>query len=303
MNSYQINDVLDAQARDSLRHLELFARRVVAGILNGGHKSRRKGVSTEFDHHKNYQPGDPLKHIDWKVSARHDAFFVKRYIEDTSLAVRLVLDRSGSMLQESEGGSKHLQSSRLIASLAYLILRQRDSVGLVMTASDDTLWLPVRSADTHLVQILRALVHRAPAAEDSLQVCLKAILDRAERRGLIVVVSDLMFDPGPIQQQMARLQAQGHEVLVFQVRDTLEETFPFNRWVQFQDLENPAQRHRLDPVPLRKIYLEEYQALLEEWRTWCRKQNMHFVTLNSGDRIETVLSEYLCVRMGIEGKT
>ena len=301
-DTYHLDDILTPQARESLRHLELYARKVVDGVLHGGHRSRRKGVSTDFDHHKNYQPGDSLKHVDWKVSARHDEYFVKRYIEDTALSVRLVVDRSASMLQESGGPTRYLQAARLAASLAYVILEQRDSVGLVLTASDETFWLPMRSNDLHRVQILRALATKSPAADDNLRTSLETILDRAERRGLIAIISDLMFDPTPVQSQLAKLQGQGHEVLVFQLRDPTEESFPFNRWVRFIDRENPAIRHRIDPVPLKKIYLEEYQALIGEWKSWARKQDVHFITFRSDESVQTMLAEYLFYRTEVTAK-
>jgi uncharacterized protein (DUF58 family) len=301
-STYRLEHLLPPGARDALRVLELFARRTVEGLLHGAHRSRRKGVSTDFDHHKLYQPGDPLKHIDWKVSARHDRYYVKRHIEDTALTVRLVVDRSASMLQETDGASLYLQASRLAASLAYLVLSQRDLAGLVLSATDEALWLPPRSVQTHLVEILQALVTRPASAADHLPVILRTLLERSERRGLIVVVSDLMFDPAPVQQQLARLQAQGHEVLVFQIRDPAEEDFPFNRWVQFLDREDPARRHRLDTVPLRRIYREEYQALLNEWRAWAKKYDIHFVTFRSDANVQTLLQEYMAVREEIAGK-
>lgn len=301
-DTYRIEEVLPAAARESLRVLELFARRTVEGLLHGAHRSRRKGVSTDFDHHKLYQPGDPLKHIDWKVSARHDRYYVKRHIEDTALTVRLVVDRSASMLQDSGGDSLYLQSARLAASLAYLVLAQRDLVGLVLASSDDVLWLPPRSVQAHLVSLLQALVTRRPDAADHLEGCLRTLLERAERRGLVVVVSDLMFDPAPVQRQLARLQAQGHEVLIFQIRDPAEEDFPFNRWVQFLDREDPSRRHRLDTVPLRRIYREEYQALLEEWRVWAKKYDIHFVTFRSDANVQTLLWEYMAWREEVAGK-
>jgi uncharacterized protein (DUF58 family) len=297
-----LSDVLTPEARDSLKQLELFARRTVEGLLHGAHRSRRKGVSTDFDHHKLYQPGDPLKHIDWKVSARHDRYYVKRHIEDTALTVRLVVDRSASMLQDSGGPSLYLQAARLAASLAYLVLAQRDLAGLVLAAADEVFWLPPRSVDAHLVQILQALAGRAAAAADNLQPCLRAILERGERRGLVVVVSDLMFDPVPVQQQLARLQAQGHEILLCQVRDPQEEDFPFNRWVRFRDRETPGREFRIDTVPLRRLYREEYQALLAEWRVWARKYDIHFVTFRATEPVGTVLSEYIAFREGLLGK-
>ena len=295
-NVYSIDEVLSPQAKESLKHLELYARRRVEGVLHGIHRSRRIGVSTEFDHHQDYQPGDPLKHVDWKVSARHERYYVKRYEEDTALSVRLVVDRSASMLQATDGPSKYFQACRLAACLGYLILKEKDRVGLVLASAGQTMWTPMSSAGNHLVNILQALVARDAVAQDNLQICLRTILDRGERRGLIALVSDLMFDPLAVQRELARLQAYGHEVLVFQLRDKTEEEFPFNRWVEFGDLEDASVKHRLDAVPLKKIYLEEYQALIEEWNVWAKKYNVHFITFRTEEHVDTVLSEYLAYR-------
>ncbi|MDA0838242.1 MAG: DUF58 domain-containing protein [Planctomycetota bacterium] len=293
---YQIDEVLSPEAKDSLKHLEIYARRTVDGIMHGIHSSKRIGVSTDFDHHKEYQPGDPLKHMDWKVSARQERYYVKRFIEDSSLTVRLVVDRSASMLQSTDGPSKYLQACRLAACLSYLILKEKDAAGMVIAAENETLWLPAKSSSTHLVTILQSLVAKDAAAPDGIQPCLKAILDRAERKGLIVVISDFMFDPAATQRELSRLQAYGHDVLLFQLRDETEEEFPFNRWVEFGDLENRAIRHRLDAIPLKKIYREEYQALLEDWKTWSKKFNAHFVSCRTSEHMETALSEYLVWR-------
>ena len=295
-NIYTLEEVLSPEAQDSLKHLELVARRTVEGLLHGIHKSKRIGVSTEFDHHKDYQPGDPLKHMDWKVSARHDRYYVKRYLEDTALTVRVIVDRSASMLQATDGPSKYLQACRIAASLCYLILKEKDSVGTVLTSAEETMWVPAKASGNHLVTILQALVAKDAVADDNLQICLRTILDRAEKKGLVVVISDMMYDPVPVQQELARLQAYGHEVLLFQLRDETEEEFPFNRWVEFGDLENAATKHRLDAVPLKKIYREEYQLLIEEWRAWAKKFNVHFISVRTEEHMETVLSEYLAWR-------
>jgi len=302
-NVYELDSVLSPEAKESLRHLEVYARRTVEGLLHGIHRSRHIGVSTEFDHHKNYQPGDPLKHIDWKISARHDRYYVKRYLEDTSLSVRLVVDRSASMRQATENlPSKYLQASRIAACLGYMILKQKDSVGMVLASSEKLFWLPASGAHTHLVRMLEALVSSPPSAGDNLETCLKAILDRGGRKGLIVIISDMMYDPAGVQRQLGRLQAQGNEVLLFQIRDPMEEDFPFNRWVQFHDLEDAAVRHRIDTVPLKKIYREEYEAIVEEWRAWAKKYDAHFVSFRSDERVETILSEYAAFRSGMLGR-
>jgi uncharacterized protein (DUF58 family) len=288
--------LLPPHAKEALRHLELHARRTVDGLRHGVHRSRRIGVSTDFDHHKTYAPGDPLKHVDWKASARHDRFFVKRYVEETALAVRLVVDRSGSMAQTTGEACKYVQACRLAASLAYLVIKERDAAGLALTSAKETVWLPAGSSDAHLARLFMALAGTEALAVDNLPASLRAIRDRAERRGLVVVISDLLFDPAPVQRELGQLQAQGHEALVFQIRDATEEDFPFNRWAQFRCLENPAVRHRLDTVPLKRLYREEYQALLADWRAWTKRQGIHYVSFRATEPVERVLADYLAYR-------
>ena len=295
-----IEEVLRPEAREALQHLELYARRTVDGILHGIHRSRRKGVSSDFDHHKNYQPGDPLKHVDWKASARHDRVYVKRYMEDTALTVRLVVDRSGSMRRASNGGpSKYLQGARLAACLAYLVLKEHDRVGLTLACAGDAQWIPAGAGETQLVRILQALAAREGETADSLDEALRAVLERNERRGLVVLVSDLMFDPVPVRQQLSRLHAQGHEVLVFQVRDPAEEEFPFNRWVEFRHLEVAGAKLRLDTIPLKRLYREEYQALAASWKQWTRKYGMHLVSVRTDETMEACISDYVFYRAEI----
>jgi uncharacterized protein (DUF58 family) len=291
-----LDRVLPPEAKETLERLQLFARRKVEGMLRGIHKSRRIGVSTEFDHHTEYQPGDPLKHMDWKASARHDRYFIKRYVEDTALTVRVVVDCSASMLRKTDGPTKYDQASRLAACIAYMVLRESDRAGLVLTNWEDTTYVPPSSRGDHLVAILSELVSHQPASTDNLSQCLEGILQRGETKGLIVVISDLMFEPDDAQKHLASLMAEGHEPLVMQLRDPAEEEFPFNRWVQFQNLEQPSVTHRVDTVPLKKIYREEYQNLIEEWERWAKKHGVHFVTCRTDQTMETVLSEYLRFR-------
>jgi uncharacterized protein (DUF58 family) len=299
-NVYKLDDVLPPHAREALGHLELFARRAVQGWIHGAHPSRRLGVSTEFDHHKLYHPGDPLKSIDWKASARHDRYYIKRSIEDSALAARLVVDRSASMNFAGEDAPpKYLNAARLAACLAYLVISHGDSAGLTMPAADQTLWLPAGSTQRHLVALLTALASRAPGgAGDALSPCLRAIVDRNERRSIIAVVSDLMFYPAPPRREIARLRAQGHEVILFHIRDDAEEQFPFNRWVEFGDLENPGTRHRVDGIILQRLYREEYDRLADDWLRWCRKYDIHRVVLRSHDHVDAALSAYAAFRAG-----
>ena len=307
--AYELNDLLRADGRQALEHLRLKARKLVTGMLHGAHRSRRKGVSTEFDHHAIYQPGDPLKLIDWKASARHDRVYVKRQLEDTALQVRIVVDRSGSMRRSTgEGPTKYLQAARLATALAYVILEERDRFGLSIaggmkagTSAGADSWLPAGSGETHLVRCVQALCAAEGSGGDDLAECLRVQVERSERRGVTALISDLMFDPLPVQSQLARLKAQGHDLVVFQVCDPVEQDFPFNRWIRFQSLEAGGRGTRIDTVPLKRIYREEFAAVQEEWRQWCRRNDSHFVTARSDAAMEAALSEYLAFRDGIGG--
>jgi len=290
-------EVLPPEAKESLENLQLFARRTVEGMFQGVHDSKRIGVSTDFDHHKEYQPGDPIKHVDWKASARQDSYYIKKYVEDTALSLRLVVDRSASMMRSTDdGASKYDHAARIAACLTYLALQENDSTGLVLTTSEETKWIPPSSRADQLVAILSELVGQEPSDRDNLSTCLETILNRGEEKGLIVAISDLMFPPDDTQQQLASLMAQGHEVLLFQLRDPTEEDFPFNRWVQFENLEDPATTHRVNTIPLKKIYREEYEKLLDDWRDWSKKHGAHFITFRTEEKVETAVSEYLRFR-------
>lgn len=296
---YPLERVLSTRAKEALSHLALFARGAVQGLMHGAHPSRRLGVSTEFDHHKSYQPGDPLKSIDWKASARHDRFYIKRSVEDSALAVRVVVDRSASMAFAAPGvDSKYLQAARLAACLAYLVTGQGDSVSLASTSAAQTAWLPAGSTQRHLVHLLGELASGEPASADGLAACLGALAQRPGRRGILALISDLLFDPAPVQRELARLRAQGHEVILFQPQDPTEHDFPFNRWVQFNNLENPASSDRVDTVLLKRLYREELHAHQGRWAAWARRFDVHLVPFRTDAHVESVLSAYIAFRSG-----
>jgi uncharacterized protein (DUF58 family) len=296
--AYELGDLLRADGRQALEHLHVRARKLVSGMLHGGHRSRRKGVSTEFDHHALYQPGDPLKLIDWKASARHDRVFVKRQLEETALEVRIVVDRSGSMRRATEPGpTKYLQAARLATALAFVILEERDRFGLTVAgAAGAAAWLPAGGGETHLVRAVQALAAAEGEGPDDLAEALRVQVERSERRGLVALISDLMFEPAAVQAQLARLAAQGHDLVIFQICDPVEQEFPFTRWIRFRSLEAGGRGRRIDTVPLKRIYREEFAAVQQEWRAWCRRSDAHFVVARSDGAMETVLAEYLAFR-------
>jgi uncharacterized protein (DUF58 family) len=298
-----LDRVLAPADRDALRQLEMLARRAVEGIVHGLHRSRRKGVSIEFDHHTLYQPGDSLRHVDWKVSARQDRIFVRRYLEDTAQCVRLVVDRSASMAADAGAEvGKDLAAVRLAACLAWLAVHQRDSVALALVGGASARLLPARSSERHLLAMLSELAQPptagGAAGAEAVAAGLRASREAGGRRGLAVLVSDLQYDPAPVRAELASLQAQGHEVVVFMPIAPVEEDFPFRRWMVFADAERPGVRHRVDAVALRRIYREEQQAHRQEWVTWAAGRGAHFIPFRSDAPISGLLAAYLARRRG-----
>jgi uncharacterized protein (DUF58 family) len=289
--------LLPPAAKEELRHLELIARRVVDGMRHGVHRSRRTGVSSDFDRHALYVPGDPLKHMDWKASARHEKWYTKKYHEDTALAVRILVDCSASMaFATADMPAKATHARRLAAALAYLVIKEHDAAGLWLLADGMERVLPPGSRSQDLVAILAALAGAGAAGRDGLAEGVRTFADRAGRRGLIAVVSDFLFDPAPLQRELGRLQARGHEVILFQIRDPTEEEFPFRQWVLFGDLENRAVRHRVDGALLSHLYREEYQALMDGWRAWAGRAGAHFQTWSTSTPVEAALAAYVEAR-------
>jgi len=297
---YTLDEVLPPDAKETFRHLELYARRAVSGKLHGMHISKRRGVSTEFDHHKQYQPGDPIKHMDWKATARHDRYFIKRYIEDSALTVHTVVDHSASMaFSGGELPSKYLQAARLAACVAYMLSRQSDASGLILADQNATQWVPAGSTAAHLVRMLTALAMGKPSHADGLAEALRALAERPVTRGVVIIATDLMFEPDAIQQLIGRIQAQGHEVVLAQIADPAESQFPFNRWIHFRDLENTASRRRVDTLTLKRIYVEEYQKLMDNWRRWTRRRDVHWIRATTDSPVEAALADYLAARSGV----
>jgi uncharacterized protein (DUF58 family) len=167
-----------------------------------------------------------------------------------------------------------------------------------MTNAAEMVWLPSSSTQTQLVRILQALVKARASAADAVDSALRATLERVSRRGVVILISDLMFPPETVRQGIRSLQARGHEVLIFQIRDPDVENFPFNRWVQFESLERAGVSHRVDTVPLKRFYQEEYREFMQDWKNWTRKHDVHFMTLRSDEPVENALSMYLAMRAG-----
>ena len=288
-----LDNILPAQSKEALRNLELMARKTVDGLLHGPHGSKRLGVSVDFDHHTLYQPGDAIRHIDWRASAKHDRFYVRRFREDTCLNVQLVLDFSASMLAANGPHTKTSHAISLAACLAYLVVQQGDRIGMLALSEGERIHRPLGSSGLHLVEVLNALISHDAKGKDDTVRHLGALVEQSLSRGLLIFISDMMYEPEPVQRELARLHHQGHEVVVVNVRDSHEEAFPFSQWVNFIDLEQAYKPVKIDTVLLRKLYAEEYQSVMSEWETWSKGQDIHLVTSYSHEGADAALMGYL----------
>jgi uncharacterized protein (DUF58 family) len=297
-----IHDILPGATKESLGRLEIKARKVVGGLLHGAHRSRKLGVSTDFSHHKPYQHGDVIRHIDWRVSARSDSYFVKRFREDSSLNVHILVDLSGSMCGTSfTPTTKAMHALSLAAAMAYLVSNQGDRVSLGAVSQNASTVLPLGSSDRHLVALLSALLAHPVGGGDELVRHLAAMSGRNLARGIVFFISDLMFDPDPVRKELSTLHHQGHEVLCAIVRDRTEEEFPYNQWVRFIDGEKRYPTVKVDAVVLGRLYREEYARIMSEWRDWATRNDIHCIDSFSHEGAETTLVAYLRHRTHLMG--
>jgi uncharacterized protein (DUF58 family) len=292
---------LDPTALARFGRLELLARLVVEGVMAGLHKSPFKGFSVEFAEHRQYGPGDEIRHIDWRAFGKTDRYFVKEYEEETNLKAYLVVDTSGSMGYAGRTVSKLECARRLAASLAYLMISQRDAVGLV--TFDETLrtLIPPRSAANHFAVVCKALEEAKVGGETPLSGILHTLAERIRRRGLIVVISDGFDKIDELTSALRHLRHRRHEVLLFQVLAPEEEEFPFRRPARFRNLEDAGQLLRIDPSALRAAYLEKFRAHCRELKERVQAMEADYQRVSTADSPEATLLDYLAGRAGRGG--
>ena len=295
---------LDPVALAKVRSLEMQARLIVEGYLSGMHKSPYHGFSVEFAQHREYVPGDDLKHLDWKVYSRTGRFYLKQYEEETNLACWLLIDASESMRYGSgpfgaDGKplvSKYDYSCMAAAALAYLTLSQQDSVGLVTYDHAVRQFLRPSSQPSHLKQIVNVL-NRGPGTErTSLAPIFHDLAERIPRRGIIAVFSDFFDEPGDILTGLKHLRHKRHEVIVFHVLDPAELEFPFQEATLFRGLEQYPEL-LTDPRSLRDGYLEQVNAFVSELQRGCLTQNIDYVQLRTDRPPGVALAGYLAHRL------
>lgn len=276
--------------------LELLARLVVEGVTSGLHRSPFKGFSVEFAEHRAYGPGDEVRHIDWRTYGKTDRYYIKEYEEETNLKAFLVLDSSGSMGYGASTISKLEQARRLAASLAYLMIGQRDLVGLVTFERDDAKHVPPGSTAGHFSALCRALEAAQPSGERPLSSVLHDLAGRIRRRGLVIVLSDAFDALGDLKTALRHLRHRHHEVLFLQVVAPEEESFPFRRPVRFRGLEPPGPTLLVDPAAIRARYLERFHAHCAALREACQSMRADYHKVSTADDVATSLLAYLSTR-------
>ncbi|OWK46709.1 DUF58 domain-containing protein [Fimbriiglobus ruber] len=272
------------------------ARQVVEGLRVGDHKSPYRGFSVEFVQHREYVPGDDIKHIDWKSYARSDRYTIKQYEQETNFIAHLVVDTSNSM-RYGDGAQNKLEYAKLLtASLAYTIVHQRDSVSLRLF---DSAWrgeLPASSQMSHVRAVCRKLEEAKPAEKTGTGPLLEGLAERVTRRGLVFLISDCFDDVAPLIKGLQHLRFRGHEVILMHVVHKDEIEFPLDGNVRFVDLEG-VEELMTRPHLLRPAYLRAFNDYLKELEKGCDGSRIEYVRMRTDRPVGVALGEYLVRRL------
>jgi uncharacterized protein (DUF58 family) len=283
---------LDPAALAAIADLELVSKRIVDGTISGLHRSPFHGYSAEFSQYRHYRPGDDLKYIDWKLFARTDRLYTKQFRETTNMLCQLALDVSASMDYAGTGGLTKFQYARLLAgSLAHLVTRQGDAVGLVTYADGIRQFLPSRGGQAHLRSLLLTLTRSQPSGRTDAAVSLARTIDLLKRRGLLVVISDLYDEGDAVERALRRAAYIGHEVIVLHVLTRDEVELPFRDEVELQDPETG--RTVLASGAAARSYRDSISGFLERWRTRCATYGVDYVRVFTDTPLEAALRSYL----------
>ena len=288
---------LRPEVTDRIRRLELTARRIVEGFLSGMHRSPYFGQSVEFLQHRQYATGDEIRHIDWKVYARQDKLHVKQYEEETNLRLHLLVDRSGSMAYGDGESNKFDYSAALAASLAYLALRQQDATGLFTFDTQVRDTLPAKSNRQQLTRILSMLDSVGASERTDLPKVAREVTQAISRRGLIVIVSDLL-GIDELVEGLRVMRSRSHDVALFHVLHDDEVDFNFSGATRFEGLES-VDFLNCNPRALREGYLEAMNEFLDKTRKACGRLSIDYMMVRTSDPLDAVLAKFLSIRSSL----
>jgi len=291
----------DPRVLAGVKSLLLKARTVVDGVTLGIHGSRAKGMSAEFEEHRGYTHGDDPRHIDWKAYAKFDRYFVKEYRETTNLRAFILIDASASMGYSSDGTSKFDYGGTLAASIAYLMLHQQESVGLITFSDRIRQMIAPKSARDHLFAVLKTLQDTTPQGQTAVGAALQELAASLKKRGMVILISDLLDTPERVAQGLRQLRSRGNDVIVFQILDPAELKFPFKEAAVFEDMEEDL-KLTADPRAIRSAYLETLGALVKAYRRICFSNRIDYTLFDTSVGLERALMRYLAWRQKFRGR-
>jgi uncharacterized protein (DUF58 family) len=287
---------IDPAALMRIKNLELRAKVIVEGFLSGLHKSPYHGFSVEFTEYRQYSPGDDPRYLDWKLFARSDRYYLKRFEDETNLRCYLLVDLSQSMRYGTLTYDKASYAKTLAATIAYFLSLQRDAVGLVAFDQQIQEYVPARFRAGHLHRLMLCLERATAGSATDLALPLEQVAKTAKKRGLVVLLSDLLAPSDHLETRLGYLRSRGHEVLIVRVLDPAEVAFPFAEAVQFEDLESGRQLY-VDPASIRERYLRQFGEHAAALTATCNRLGVELTTVQTDQPLELTLFDLLSVRM------
>ena len=290
-------DVFDPQVIGRVKGLAVRSLRLVENFMVGMHKSRLRGISTEFAQHRQYVSGDDTRHLDWKVFAKTDRFYVKEYEAETNMAVRFMVDTSRSMFYKSEESamSKYEYAATVAATVAYLLMQQKDTFGLVLFDDKVRAVLPVKGSSGHFRNMADMLSKAAPGGKTNISNALLNLAPQIKQKGLVVILSDLVDETERLGFGLGQMSFLGQDVIIFHVEDPVERDFPFAGQTIFLGLEEEG-KLLCDPRDLRNAYFGERRRHLEAIRELCLRFGYDMQDMPTDTRLDEILSGFLSLR-------
>ena len=291
-------DYLRPEIVSKLGNFELVAKFVVEGFITGLHKSPYHGFSVEFAEHRPYLPGDPIRNIDWKLFARTDRHYVKQFEEETNLKAHIVVDASRSMNYSSDPKimTKYRYATILAASLAYLLTKQQDAVGIALFDEELRTFMPARLKASYLREMLRVLQQTEPSNKTKTQSALRLVVERIKRRGLVIVISDFLDDPDEVISSLKLLRNVGHEVIAFQVLDPIESTLALNASdATIFDVET-GESIKTQPYQMQESYKKAFAEFIERLHHSLAAERIDHLVLETTTPFDRALTEYFYKR-------
>jgi len=295
----ELQKYLDPKVLSKITRLDLQARLVVEGFISGLHRSPFHGFSVEFASHREYVPGDDIKHIDWKVHAKTDRYYIKQYEEETNLKATFLVDVSESMHYPADDGrealNKYHYAAATAASLAFLLLQQQDAVGLAVFDEVLKSYLPASANPNQIKTLVHAMAVVEPKEKTSIETICHQLAEKIPRRGLVCLVSDLFTDLDSLLRGLQHFRHYDHEVMVMHIMDEAELTFPFQGNTQFVGLEEMG-RLVVEPRALREGYLEAVNAFCREVKRKCVANRIDYKLISTADHLDAALLAFLAAR-------